>query len=122
MRKPSGILLTVCLLAATPAFAGDLSFSSGVAAWHSTRCAKPVPPQASVLQANPETPGNDMNAIIVQRNAYADAMQAYMNCVSGEAENDQTVIVEAISSSAQREIDAASAEVARMSSPARRVR
>ncbi len=110
MRISTGVLAAACLLAATPAFAGNLDFANGEAVWHSSRCPKPAAPKADG-KVTSETRGNDLNAMIAERNAFADAVQTYMNCVSSEAENDQAVIGQGISAGAQKEIDAARAEL-----------
>jgi uncharacterized protein (UPF0333 family) len=110
MRKSSGILVAACLLVATPALAGSLDFNNGEASWRSTRCEKPVPTTVDT-KITSETRGNELNALIAQRNAYADKVQAYMNCISKEAENDQSVTGQAIASGAQKEIDAVRADL-----------
>ncbi len=119
MRK-SGILLSACLLAATPAVAGEMTYNGNQASWRSTKCEKPIPPP-SLLSAHPETKGNDMNALATQRNAYLDAIQAYMNCISSEAEMDFGIVSHAITAGAQRDIDAAHAEANRTTSAMRPV-
>ncbi|MDD4616316.1 MAG: hypothetical protein PHW76_04265 [Alphaproteobacteria bacterium] len=110
MRISTGVLAAACLLSVTPAFAGNIDFNNGEAAWHSSRCQKPIVPMAG-SKITSETRGNQLNALIAERNAFADAVQAYMNCVSNEAENDQAVIGQGISAGAQKEIDAAKAEL-----------
>lgn len=110
MRKSFGMFLSICLLSATPALAGDLSFDNGTTAWHSTQCLKPNPP-ASVLKAQPETSGDEMNALIAKHNAFVDAAQAYMNCVSGEAQHDQSLVNQQIASGAQKAISDMQAEI-----------
>jgi hypothetical protein len=100
MLKSYGVFLSACLLAATPVFAGDLTLAGGQTTWHSTQCTKPNPP-ASVLKADRETSGNDMNALVAQHNAYVDAAQNYMNCVSNEATHDQTAVSQQIAAAAQ---------------------
>lgn len=109
MRKSFGLLVAVGLLASTPALAGNLEFKDGDAIWTSVKCTRPTPPE-SVLDADPETKGSRMNAIMKKRNAYAEEVESYMNCISHEAEGDQSTIVQAISSGAQKEIDAIRAE------------
>ncbi len=52
-----------------------------------------------------------MNTLSGQRNAYVDAMQAYMNCISNDAHQDQALISQTITSSAQKAIADAMAEV-----------
>ena len=110
MRKSSGILLTACLLVAAPAFAGNLGLEGGKNVWTSTQCPKPNPP-GSILRAHPETSGSDMNVLMAQHNIYVDAMQAYMNCISNDAQHDQTLITQTITSSAQQAIAQAMAEL-----------
>jgi len=116
MLKPSRLFLTACLLAATPAFAGNIEFNNGEASWHSLKCTKPVPPP-SILEAHPETRGNAMNALIVRRNAYASNVQGYMNCISQEAESDQTILSQTIADSARQEIDAVRKELEKLKIP-----
>lgn len=110
MRKSLGFLTLLALVAATPAFAGNLSFENGRTAWHSTQCQKPVAPP-SLTGAGSETAGNDMNALMGQYNAYVDAAQAYMNCLSNEAERDQSMVNQSIAASAQQTIAAMQSEV-----------
>lgn len=110
MKKSLGILAVLAVMAAMPAFAGNLSFENGRTAWHTTQCQKPVAP-ASVASANSETAGNDMNALMSQYNAYVDAAQAYMSCISSEAERDQSMVNQAIAASAQQAIAAVQSEV-----------
>ena len=104
MFKPSRLFLTACLLASTPAFAGNIEFNNGEASWHSLKCTKPLPPP-SILEAHPETRGNAMNTLMARRNAYALSVQSYMNCISQEAETDQTILSQTIADSARQEID-----------------
>ena len=118
MRKSSGILLAACLLAATPAMAGNLTFDKDKSTWHSSTCTKPIPPE-SVITADPETKGNVMNAMVARFNVYAGQAQAYMNCISNEAENDQKVTNDAITSGAQAEIASVKVEIERMAAPIR---
>ncbi len=115
MRISSGIWMTAFLLASVPSFAGNLALENGRNIWIPS-CTKPTSP-ASVLNAHPETAGNEMNSISAQQNAYVDAMQAYMNCISNDAQQDQMLINQAITSSAQKAISEAMAE-ANASSPA----
>ena len=103
MNKRAGILLIVSLLAGMPACAGTLGTESGKAVWHSTQCTKPVAP-ASVMNAHPETIGDDMNRLFARQNAYVDAAQNYMNCIRDEAANDQMQLSQAITSAAQKTI------------------
>jgi len=102
--------MAACLLAAAPAWAGNLTFEGGQTVWHSAQCVEPNSPN-SVLAVNSDTAGDDMNALIAQHNAYVDAMQAYMNCLSSEAERDQDKVSRAIAAGAQRAIAEAQAQV-----------
>jgi hypothetical protein len=45
-----------------------------------------------------------MNGLLSQHNAFVDAAQNYMNCVSGEAERDQAAAAKAITLNAQKTI------------------
>ncbi|MGB9154780.1 MAG: hypothetical protein WCD70_17045 [Alphaproteobacteria bacterium] len=103
MRKSYALFLALGLLVAAPALAGDLTSVGGATAWHSTQCTKPTSP-ASLLKAHPETAGDDMNSLVAQHNAYVDAAQNYMNCISSEAAHDQTAVNEQIASGAQTAI------------------
>ena len=118
MRKMTAILMGVAVLAATPAFAGNLTFDGGVTAWHSTQCTKPMPP-ASITGANSEAEGEQLNSLISQHNAYVDAAQNYMNCISNEADRDQTMVSQAIASGANRTIAATQDEVNHAALPLR---
>ncbi len=118
MRKSFGILLAVGLLSAVPAFAGNLAFENGLTVWRSTQCVKPNPP-GSVLNAHPETAGEDMNGLVAQHNAYVDAAQAYMNCLGNEAERDQAMVTQSITSGAQKAIADVQAEVDGAGAPLR---
>lgn len=110
MRKSSGILVAACLLVAVPAFAGNLTFDRGQTIWHSTQCTRPAAP-GSVLNAAPETAGDDMNTLVAKHNAFVALEQAYMECLSGEAERDQSMVGQAITSGAQKAISDAQADV-----------
>lgn len=116
MRKPCGILLAALVVISPPVWAGNIDFNNDEATWRSVNCTRPVPP-ASVLEANPETKGRAMNALIEERNAYAELVQNYMSCVSKEAEKDQAIINQAIVTSAQKEIDSIRAEAEKTAVP-----
>jgi len=118
MSKTSGILMAACLLAAMPAWAGDLTFENGGATWHPAKCTKPVPPE-SVLNADAETKGEKMNALITAYNTYATAAQAYVNCVSKEADADQQSINLAITAGAKSEITSVLTESEKLAVPMR---
>ncbi|MFA5040099.1 MAG: hypothetical protein WC464_00500 [Bdellovibrionales bacterium] len=118
MKNTSGILLAACLLAASPSMAGNLTFDNGQPQWHTTNCPKPVPPE-SIMNADPETAGNNMNALLSKYNAYAQDAQTYMNCISNEAAEDQKTIGHTITTGAQDEITAMHDVVEKMYAPLR---
>ncbi len=119
MSKTSGILATACLLvAAMPAWAGDLTVKEGGPVWRPAKCVRPVPPE-SVMDADAETRGDKMNALIKAYNVYAANAQAYVNCVSDEAEADQRAIDQAITSGAKDEITSVLTESEKLSVPLR---
>ncbi len=119
MRLSSGILMILFLVVAMPSFAGSLALENGQNVWIPTKCTKPTPPP-SVRSAHSETAGREMNALSAQHNAYVEAMQAYMNCVSSDAQQDQTLITQTITSSAQKAIADAMTEINTYSPAARR--
>jgi len=118
MRKSLLASLFVLTVIATPAVAGNLTFNNGKTAWVSTQCKKPVAP-ASVLKAEPETAGNDMNALIDKHNVYVTEAQNYMNCISSEAERDQNAVNQQIMDGAREAISAMQAEIDGFSGPLR---
>lgn len=110
--RVSSILLSAALLTlpAVAVQAGNPSLVDGKAEWHSTSCKEPVMP-ASLVGADKETSGSDMNKLMESYNAYSGAMQAYMNCVSKEAETDQNTTSQVIMQSAQGIIQEAQKKV-----------
>ncbi len=118
MKNLFGILLAVCLLTALPASAGNLTFEGNQPVWHSAKCVRPTPPE-SIINADPETAGNDMNARISAYNAYARKAQDYMNCLSLEAAEDQKNVSRAIADTAQAEIASMATEAEKVAAPLR---
>lgn len=118
MRKSFIAYTAIFMLMAAPAVAGNLTFNNGKTSWISTQCKKPAPP-ASVLAAEPETAGNDMNALIDKHNVYVNEAQNYMNCISSEAEHDQNMVNQEIMAGAKNAITAMQTEINRFSSPLR---
>lgn len=105
MRTITGTTLALLLtLVTVPAFAGNLIVSNGNSQWQSTGCTEPVAP-ASLLSADKESAANDLNQKMQGYNSYAASAQAYMDCVSKEAEGDANVANQTISQSAQRTIE-----------------
>lgn len=82
------IVLTVAFLfgLTVPVFAGSLTYTDGKGNWQPSRCVMPQVPTS--LSGNPEAAANDLNNQWTQHNQFVDAAQAYMNCVSDEAQTD----------------------------------
>lgn len=100
----SGLIIMLSLTAS--AWAGNISSSNGQPVWQSSACNVPVEPPL-LSQIDREAEASQVNALIEKYNVYAQTVQAYMNCVSKEAQNDQGAISNAITSSAQATIDRA---------------
>ena len=60
-----------------------------------------------------------MSALITQHNAYVDAAQIYMNCISAEAEHDQIAVNQEITSDAQKAIADTQADIEKDAKPLR---
>ncbi len=104
MIKYAVALLT--LLCAAPAFAGEVSITNNQAVWKSTQCAAPaIPPLLSGVGS--EDAASDVNSRVVQYNVYITQVQAYMNCMSGEAQADANQASAMIISAAQEQITGA---------------
>lgn len=67
-----------------------------------------------MLAANKETSGEAMNQLMTQYNAYVQQVQAYMDCVSNEAQTDSGAAAQAITHSAQTAIEAAQHHVSEL--------
>ncbi len=98
------------LALASPAFAGKVSYADGKGRWVSTTCSEPTAPGAA--QRNPEAAANDLNARVAAHNQFVADAEAYMACVSKEAQNDAEAFGILITSSAQGLIDKMQKEVA----------
>ncbi len=112
MRITFSLALLALTMAAfsAPAMAGTLTFANGQATWQSTQCTEPKAPP-SLLEADRHTPAEGMNVLMTQYNQYAQQMQAYMDCLSNEAQNDSGVAGQAIVTSARGIIDEAHQKV-----------
>jgi hypothetical protein len=120
MRHVYPFLFTAAFVAmCQPAQAGNLTFDGGQTAWHTTQCNKPMPP-ASILNATSDTQTDQLNSLISQHNAFVDASQAYMNCISNEAQRDQAMVNQAITAGAQHEIAQMQDEVNQTAQPLRK--
>lgn len=110
---PVTFLAAMLAVVAGSASAGNLTLVNGKAQWQATTCTEPAEP-ASLLAADRETHAGGMNTLMESYNAYATAMQAYMDCVSKEADQDSTSINQAIATSAQGAIEAAQSKVTKL--------
>lgn len=106
------LILAAGLLIATPALAGKVSYADGKGKWVPTGCVAPTAPAA--MSKNAEAAANDLNSSVSARNAYADAAQAYMACVSKEAQNDAEAFGILITDSAQAILDQTQRSVSSM--------
>ena len=109
--------LPVLLLAATlttaataSADAGTVGNENGRFMWKSTECTEPTMPP-SLRSLSSESSASDVNKVSEAYNAYSTNMQAYMNCVSKEAESDSSSVNMAIARDAQATIGSAQKKV-----------
>jgi hypothetical protein len=116
MRYVSVTFLAAMLaVVAGSASAGNLTLVNGKAQWQATTCTEPAEP-ASLLAADKESHAGSMNSLMETYNTYTAAMQAYMDCVSKEADSDSTSINQAISTSAESAIATAQGKVTTLNS------
>ncbi len=104
------MILLVGLVASAPALAGKVSYADGKGQWVPTTCGTLQAPV--VNNGDPETPANDMNARVTAHNAFVAAADAYMACVSKEAQNDAEAFGQLITNSAQDLINQTQRDVA----------
>jgi len=100
----SGFLwgLATLLFMMAPTFAGELSFSDGQTHWKSTQC---VMPTFNPTGITPETVANDLNLGVSRYNAYVNAAEAYMQCISLESQADANSTSKAIIKAGQDAIN-----------------
>ena len=110
MRSVSLIALVAVLVLAAPALAGNATFTDGRGGWQSTKCKPPMSPNAA-LARDPETAANDLNEQIAKHNEYVAEAQAYMNCISQEAQQDADAASQSITRAAQTLIQQVQADV-----------
>lgn len=111
MRNILTLLLTASVLAlSSGAMAGNLSITDGKTEWKTTGCTEPTEP-TSLITANPRKKSTDMNLLVEAYNDYAGKMQAYMDCISKDADTDSAAVTQTISQSAQVSIDAAQKKI-----------
>lgn len=107
MRLTFLVTAISAFLVSIPAYAGTMTLVDGHGTWQSTRCAPPPAPES--LSRNPEAAANDLNSQVGARNQYVASVQAYMNCVSQEAQSDASASSNVIMQAAQRMIQDAQA-------------
>jgi hypothetical protein len=103
------------VLIAMPALAGTVTINNGQVVWQSTQCAAPSSPSLGAPSA--EMRANDMNARVAQYNTYANSAQSYMNCVSHEAQEDSSMLSQAVVTQAQALIASTQKSVEDFGSP-----
>lgn len=109
-RMLSLLVLMFLLLPALPAHAGTVTATDNAGSWQSTKCTPPQNPSA--LSNNPEAAANDLNAAMAIHNQYVAQAEAYMNCVSKEAQADADSSSQIIIRSAQAIMQQTQAQVA----------
>lgn len=80
--------------------AGTLTFADGHGTWQSTMCTHPTRPAS--LPADPELAANDLNEQVTAYNLYTGQIQAYMECLSREAERDISGAQQTVSGTAHK--------------------
>ncbi len=104
------LLLSAAVLALTPAAqAGNLNYVDGRSSWTSTMCTHPARPAS--LAAHPDTEANDLNEQVNAYNKYTIQVQAYMECLSREAERDIAGAQQTVTGEAQKSMKAAQGEL-----------
>lgn len=109
------VALFLTVLAA-PAMAGTVSYADMRGKWQTTGC---TAPQALIVAGrDSETPANELNAQIAERNKFVNEASAYMNCISAEAQRDADALGVLVTQTAKAIIDKTQAEVdAAMATP-----
>lgn len=109
MRLLSVLVLSMIVTMITPAYAGKVTYADMRGKWESTSC---KPPQALLAgEKNSETPANDLNAQVAERNKFVDEAHAYMVCISQEAQKDSDATALLVTQSAKVIIDKTQAEI-----------
>jgi len=99
------LLAGAAMLAATPASAGAFSGAApGGAQYSFTECARPAAPDIAVDKAlKGRARVAARNAAVVRHNQYVGAVNAYFQCIAGEAERDMKDLSRAIQSAVESE-------------------
>lgn len=116
MRVSVSVVLAGALVFSTPVFAGNVTAANNQITWQSTQCTAPTAP-APVTTANRHSSAEDLNKRITEYNQYVDQVQAYMDCVSKEAQTDAATANQAIIGTAQKTIDDERKSVADLAAP-----
>lgn len=109
MRMLSVFVLTVVGLFSMDALAGTLTYGDMRGKWQPTGCT--APQSLAAMAKNPETPANDLNAQITARNKFVQEANAYMQCISQEAQKDADAVGLLVTQSAKAIIDKTQAEI-----------
>ena len=99
MRNVSLLVALFLVMLAIPAQAGTVTVTDGQGSWQSTKCTPPQPPVG--MATNPEEAADDLNAQIALHNQYVPVLQAYMTCISQEAQADADAASQTVTRVAQ---------------------
>jgi hypothetical protein len=116
MRVNLSVFIAGVLLISTPALAGTVTTDNNQVTWQSTQCTAPAQP-ASVVSADRHSKADDMNKRVTAYNEYVTQVQAYMDCVSKEAQADASNANQSITGSAQKQIDETRKSVTALAEP-----
>ncbi len=109
MRAFYSFLFLFLLMATTPVLAGNVTYADMRGRWVSTQCTAPATPAA--LSKDSEAAADDLNAQRAAHNQYVMDAQAYMTCLTKEAERDAEATGILVTKSAQALIDKAAADL-----------
>lgn len=117
MRFILSILFTGIVIISLPAMAGNVVVNNGQLSWQSTQCTEPSAPSSITSSSNREAPAEKVNRHVTAYNDYVQKSQAYMDCVSQEAQTDSKIASDAITNAAQQKIDESRKSVADLGAP-----
>lgn len=109
MRAFDSFIFLFLLMAATPVLAGSVTYADMRGRWVSTQCTAPTMPAA--LSKDSEAAADDLNAQRAAYNKYVTDTQAYMACLTKEAERDAEATGILVTKSAQALIDKAAVDL-----------
>lgn len=110
MRVVAVVAMVLGLAWAAPVLAGTVNFTDGRGTWQPTKCVAPQPPAPTAPDS--EAAANDLNARMALHNQYVAAADAYMACLSQEAQTDADGVSQAIVNAAQGVIQKTQAQIA----------